>query len=74
MNQTSFPAWSAFNIEEYSDTDARVAYYAEQGSDGGVFTVSVKWEEEANDWRLDLTRPVSFDEHASPDSFVQWER
>lgn len=73
-SQSSYPAWSAFSIEEYSDTNARIAYYGEQGAAAGVFTVSVSWDESADDWRLDLTRPISFDEHATPDSFVQWER
>lgn len=73
-SQTSYPAWSGFAVDEYSDDAARVSFYGEQGDSAGAFSASLLWDEELQDWRLDLTRPVEFDETADPDQFVTWER
>lgn len=70
----SFPSFSGFRIDEYSDEAARITYYGEQGEYTVGISFSVKWDVQADDWRLDWSRPDGFEENPSSDQFVMWER
>lgn len=70
----SFPSFSGFRIDEYSDDAARITYYGDQGEHSAGISFSLKWDEQADDWRLDWTRPDGFEENPDPEQFVMWER
>lgn len=70
----SFPSFSGYRIDEYSDEAARITYYGQQDEYTVGIAFSLKWDEEADDWRLDWSRPDGFEESPSADQFVMWER
>lgn len=70
----SFPSFSGFRIDEYSDDAARITYYGDQGEHSAGISFSLKWDEQADDWRLDWTRPDGFEENPDPEQFVMWKR
>lgn len=70
----TFPTFSGFRIDEYSESSARITYYGT--TDGHVvgMTFSLLWDETADDWRLDWSRPDGFEENPDASGFVMWER
>lgn len=70
----SFPSFSGFRIDEYTDDAARITYLGQQDEYTVGIAFSVKWDSQADDWRLDWSRPDGFEENPSPDQFVMWER
>lgn len=70
----SFPAFSGFRIDEYTDDSARISYYGKQSPHVAAVSFSLLWDDEAQDWRLDWTRPDGFEENPDESGFVMWER
>ena len=61
-----------FRIDSYTETQAEVSLYVEQGDVSASLTTTLIWDKKANDWRLDIRPGVRFDTEANKDEFVMW--
>lgn len=61
-----------FRIDSYTDSEAEVSLYGEHGDIQASIKVALLWDEQANDWRLDLRSGFPLDQNAAADDFVMW--
>lgn len=69
--------FQGFRVNEASDDHASVTYWVTPETDPGAgdvqMTVELVWDEDADDWRLDLTRGFpEFEPLDDTSGFVQW--
>lgn len=61
-----------FRIESYTEAGAEVALYATKDTTKGAFTYQLVWDDNAGDWRLDMTAPPQYDPDPQASDFVMW--
>lgn len=61
-----------FRIESYTEAGAEVTLYATKDTTKGAFTYRLVWDDDAGDWRLDMTAPPQYDPDPQASDFVMW--
>lgn len=61
-----------FRVDSYTDSEAEISLYIEQGDVHASLTTSLLWDEQENDWRLDLRDGNPAFEQTTADDFVMW--
>lgn len=59
-----------FRIESYTEANAEVALYA--AKDAAALIYQLVWDDNAGDWRLDMTAPPQYDPDPQASDFIMW--
>lgn len=68
----SYVAVKGFRVDSYTGDAATVSYYGSEGNINASLTFQLVWDDEAGDWKRDVTTPHRFVQDPPASDFVTW--